>query len=62
MSPDHFNPPSMLPPVGCPLLLLIGTGAVVKAERVTYLTDRDGMMDYRLADGSVITGRFWWTY
>lgn len=56
-----WNRPEVLPPVDCPLVLRLGSVAV-RAERVSYLRDRAGEMDYRLSDGSVITGRFEWSY
>lgn len=62
MTPDHFNPPSTLPPVATPLLIRLPCGAVLQAERTCYLADRDGQMEYRLQDGRLITGRYDWTY
>lgn len=59
---DHFNSPSTLPPVGCPLLLRLPCGAVLQAERTGYLQDRGGQMEYRLQDGRVISGRYEWTF
>ena len=60
-APYSWNRPEVLPPVDCPLVLRLGSVAV-RAERVSYLRDRAGEMDYRLSDGSVITGRFEWSY
>ena len=60
-APYAWNRPEVLPPVDCPLVLRLGSVAV-RAERVSYLRDRNGEMDYRLSDGSAITGRFEWSY
>lgn len=57
----QWNRPEVLPPVDCPLVLRLGSLAV-RAERVSYLRDRAGDMDYRLSDGSVISGRYHWSY
>lgn len=57
----HWNKPEVLPPVDCPLLIRL-EGVAVRAQRVNHLQDRAGVMDYRLSDGSIISGRFEWTY
>ena len=59
--PAHLNRPDHLPPVGCPLLIEVG-GALVKAHRTGFIADRDRQMEYQLADGTTITGRYRWTY
>ena len=56
-----FNPPERLPPVDCPLLIQSPAGTV-RAERTSHLQDKAGQMEYRLDDGSIITGRYAWTY
>lgn len=58
----HFNSPSSLPPVGCPLLIRLPCGAALHVERTGYLQDRNGQMEYRLQDGRLIVGRYEWTY
>lgn len=60
-APYAWNRPEVLPPVDCPLVLRLGSVAV-RAERVSYLRDRSGEMDYRLSDGSIIRGRYQWSY
>jgi hypothetical protein len=55
VSPEH------LPPVGCPLVILVD-GSVLRAERVSHLQSRSGQMDYRLTAGCVINGRYPWSY
>lgn len=65
MTDHHWNPPDRLPPVGCPLVILYtrgGAGAKLLVERTTHLQDKSGEMEYRLRDGSTITGRYRWTY
>ena len=59
--PAHLNDPSTLPPVGCPLLIEVG-GALVKARRTGFIAERGRQMEYQLADGTTITGRYRWTY
>lgn len=58
----HLNSESLLPPVDCPLLIRIPTGALVKAQRDEWLSKKDGEIAYRLYDNSIVRGRFRWTY
>ncbi len=58
----HLNPPGNLPPVGCPLLIKLDDGQLVEAHRTGFIEHRSRAMDYSLADGTTITGRFAWTY
>lgn len=58
----QLNPPDQLPPVDCPLLIKLDDGSVVQAERTSHIQHRGLQMDYRLADGTTITGRFAWTF
>ncbi len=58
----HLNTPEKLAPVDCPLLIEIRPGDLVAATRTSFITNRDRQMEYRLEDGSVITGRYRWTY
>lgn len=63
MSPDHWNSPSMLPPVACPILIRMSFGQIRDVERVAHLTDKDGEMTYRcLLTDRLYHGRFEWTY
>lgn len=59
VSPEH------LPPVGCPLVLNLGHEYdfdVAHAERISWLREKNGHMDYRLSTGEVISGRYEWSY
>lgn len=60
-----WNAPEVLPPVGCPLVLNLGPEYdwdIAHGERVSHLSDRGGVMDYRLSTGQVVRGRFAWSY
>ena len=59
---DHLNPAELLPPVDCPLLIEVEPGRLVQAARTGFVESRDREMEYRLADGSMIVGRYRWTY
>lgn len=50
-----------LPPVDCPLVINVN-GAHLHATRISYLQEKNGQMDYRLASGVVIRGRYPWSY
>jgi len=58
----HFNHAEHLPPVGCPLLLRLPSGGHVRAERTGFIADKSREMEYRMVDGSLLRGRFDWTY
>lgn len=70
----EFNAPERLATVGCDLIIKLPAGTkmgedvVLTNERITpafrtsYLTDKNGEMEYRLPDNSLIQGRFWWTF
>lgn len=55
-----LNLPELLPPVECPLLILVD-GELIRAERTSHIETRDRAMTYRTADGEIV-GRFQWTY
>lgn len=63
-TPRGLNTPNVLPPVRCPLLIATPDplGRLRAAERTSHLTDKNGQMEYELADGRKIKGRFSWTY
>ncbi len=63
-SPDalDWNHPSRLAPVGCDLLIKLPNGSVVTAFRTSHLAHKEGQIEYRLPDDSLITGKFPWTY
>lgn len=58
----EWNHPSRLAPVGCELLIKLPDDRVVTVFRTSYLTQKDGEIEYRLPDNSMITGKFPWTY
>lgn len=60
--PDlKLNPADTLPPVGCNLVIIVD-GHEVTAYRTGYIANRVDMLEYRLKDGSLISGRFRWRY
>lgn len=58
----HLNSADKLPPVDCPLLIEIQPYRLAAASRTSFITTRDRQMEYRLQDGTIITGRYRWTY
>lgn len=58
----HLNPPGDLPPVNCPLLIELEPGVLVPAERTGFISDRNRDMEYRVAAGGLVHGRFRWSY
>lgn len=58
----EWNSPDLLPPVGCPLILLLGQGYEERGERMAYIAQKDRAMHYRLRTGERVVGRFPWTY
>lgn len=62
LPPDlHLNTPSMLPPVDCPLVILVGH-ELLRATRTSFVQHKGAELTYQLADGSEIVGRFPWSY
>lgn len=57
----HWNAEDALPPVDCPLLILVDN-QTVRAQRPRFAQSRGDDLEYHLADGTVLTGRFPWTY
>ncbi len=57
----HLNPASQLPPVDCPLLISV-QGQLLRACRPTFAERKGDDLEYELAGGGVIIGRFPWTY
>ena len=55
------NSSDLLPPVGCPLLIEIGD-VLVQATRTGFIKSKSADMEYRLANGCLIHGRYRWTY
>lgn len=71
----HLNSPSVLPPVGCPLLiratgtLVYPNGEEVELTETLLLVSREAFVarrgddiEYRTPAGASISGRFPWTY
>lgn len=57
----HWNPADSLPPVDCPLLVLV-EGMTVRVERPYFAERKGDQLEYRKPDGTAIFGRFPWTY
>jgi hypothetical protein len=57
----HLNSAGDLPPVDCPLLILI-KNKLWKARRPTFVSRKDNALVYQLPSGRQVTGRFKWTY
>lgn len=56
-----LNSSGNLPPVDCPLLIEVGE-ALVPATRTGFIATKSADMEYRLANGCLIHGRYRWTY
>ena len=63
MHPPQWVRPEHLPPVDCPLLILLPAG-VARAYRETYARSRSDDLAYVLPDagGVTVTGRYPWSY
>lgn len=63
---DHWNDPNVLPPVGCPLVVLVGhcPGAqdVVRCERTAHVIEKHRVFTYIDLSGREFVGRYPWTY
>lgn len=58
----HWNSPSSLPPVNCPLLIKVD-GKAVRARRPTFAETKEDTLVFILEETGVeIHGRFQWTY
>lgn len=69
LEPDLFlNSASIMPPVRCPLLIRLPNGELVRVIRTSFISDKEGVMEYQEigqmpgTEGRLITGRFPWTY
>lgn len=70
----HFNPPCMLAPVNCPIVIRIPKGSVrindkpadgdliATAIRTSHVANKGDLQSYELANGVVVQGRWPWTY
>lgn len=62
LPPDtHLNSPGMLPPVDCPLVILVD-GELLRAIRPSFVQHKGAEITYQLTDGAEIVGRFPWSY
>lgn len=71
---DHWNDPSVLPPVGCPLvikapcyplglcLIFAGQTHAVRCERTVHVEEKSRLMTYQFTNGLTLRGRYPWTY
>lgn len=59
---DHLNSAGSLPPVACPIMIELPGQGLKRAERTGFVAHKDNQLEYILADGSKIIGRFRWTY
>lgn len=50
-----------LPPVGCPIVILQGV-TPRRCERLGHVESKQRALTYHMRNGSVIAGRFPWTY
>lgn len=57
----HLNHETVLPPVGCPLMILVDD-KLVRAHRPNYVRHKNSEMTYVLECGKEIVGKFKWTY
>ena len=58
---EHFNHPSNLPPVDCPLVIN-REGVATRVIRTSFIERRDRELVYITPSGEEIVGRFPWTY
>jgi len=56
-----LNSNGALPPVDCPLLIEL-PNVLLPATRSGFITKKSDEMEYRLPNGSLIHGRYRWTY
>lgn len=52
----HLNSPSVLPPVGCTLLVMLD-GVLIRAVRTSYIERKTDNIEYKLEDGTIILDR-----
>ncbi len=63
MSNVHLNHESLLPPTDTPLLILIpSSGVLLEVQRTRHVSNRDHELEYVTENGTLITGRYRWTY
>ena len=70
----HLNSESLLPPVGCDILVEVFDGVLIRVERTGYVANKENTMEYKVVFQEdkpvlrglficpVIEGRFKWTY
>lgn len=57
----RLNPATQTPPVGCPLLIRLPTGRLVRVERRRWATNHNDPLEF-YGDGIGYWGRYEWTY
>ena len=59
----HLNHESLLPPTDTPLLILIpSSGLLLEVQRTCHVSNREHELEYVTENGTLITGRYRWTY
>lgn len=59
----EFNSPDRLPPVDCPLVVLLPSGMTARVERTSFIESKERHMEYRVEGWPVLLlGRFPWSY
>lgn len=62
MSGRHWNTASRTPPVDTPLVILLPDGDEVRCERKHWAGSHNDLLEFHKLDGTVVVGRFPWTY
>ena len=58
----HLNPATQTPPVGCPLLIELPDGQLLRVERREWARSHSDALAFYLPNGGLIMGRYRWTY
>lgn len=58
----HLNPSTRTPPVGCPLLIQLPNGKLVRAERREWAASHNDNLSFYMPCGGLIIGRYPWAY
>ena len=58
----HLNPETQTPPVGCPLLIELPGGSLIRVERREWAKSHDCPLMFYTETGAMIVGRYRWTY
>lgn len=57
----HLNPATRTPPVGCPLLIRLQNGRLVRVERRQWAVSHSEPLEFH-GNGICYWGRYEWTY